>query len=283
MGQDVPAVDGLYPGVHERVYHSDTRSLSHSGARAILPPGSPAAYKYWRDNYDPTHTTEAMNFGSAVHAMVLNAGPEVVVVGDDLKTKKTQDLWKTTLGDFNIPLRTAQKQVAQDMAAAVKQHRLAASLLDTDQTEISGWYRDEPTGVRLRFRVDALKQLRDGRFLAVDYKTCESADPGKFAGAAVDYGYYQQDPWYVAGLAACGIPVAGFLYVVQEKKPPYLVSVDRIIPEHVLIGAQRNRRAVDLYAECSAAGVWPGYPDGINDIELPGWFVRRQQQEVDSE
>jgi hypothetical protein len=273
----VPAADGLYPGIHERVYHGDTASFSHSGARSILAPGSPAAYKYWRDNYDPTKTTEAMNFGSAVHAMVLNAGPEIIVVGDDKKTKAAQDLWDKALSEFNIPLRTGQKQVAADMAAAVKQHRLAASLLDTDQTEISGWYHDEPTGVRLRFRVDALKQLRDGRYIGVDYKTAESAHPVQFRNAAVDYGYYQQQPWYVAGLAACGIPVAGFLYVVQEKKPPYFVSVCRIIDEHVLIGAQRNRRAVDLYAACLDSGVWPEYPDGINDIELPGWFIRRQE------
>jgi hypothetical protein len=120
-----------------------------------------------------------MNFGSAVHARVLDAGPEIVVVGDDLKTKAAQDLWKTTLGDFNIPLRTGQKQVADDMAAAVKQHRLAASLLDTDQTEISGWYTDQEAAPVVRRRA---RRLRDtgGRV-----PVCRSGEEAPISGVCV--------------------------------------------------------------------------------------------------
>jgi hypothetical protein len=46
--------------------------------------------------------------------------------------------------------------------------------------------------------------------------------------------------------------------------------VCQLEPADVERGRELNRAAIDLFARCCDAGVWPGY-DGINNIGLPGW------------
>jgi phage recombination protein Bet len=49
---------------------------------------------------------------------------------------------------------------------------------------------------------------------------------------------------------------------VQEKEPPYLVTVIELPPELVDIGRARNRRALERFRDCTESDLWPGYvPD----------------------
>ena len=49
-----------------------------------------------------------------------------------------------------------------------------------------------------------------------------------------------------------------------------------MLGDDVLDAARReNRRLMDTYAECKRTGVWPGYPAGINLINLPAWAQRQ--------
>jgi len=65
-----------------------------------------------------------------------------------------------------------------------------------------------------------------GRPIIVDYKTAASANPRRFAKSVAEYGYHQQAAWYIDGLEQItGAADAAFLFVVQQKDPPWLVSV----------------------------------------------------------
>jgi hypothetical protein len=42
-------------------------------------------------------------------------------------------------------------------------------------------------------------------------------------------------------------------------------------------GDRKVTEALEIYRDCTASGVWPGYPlDEITDIDLPGW-VRTEE------
>jgi hypothetical protein len=105
-----------------------------------------------------------------------------------------------------------------------------------------------------------------------DYKTADSAEPEKFRKAAADYGYHQQHAWYADGVAALFGAEPAFVFVVQEKTPPYLVSIVEWHPEAIRIGRARNERAIGIYRDCVRNGEWPGYTDDEPaEIMLPAW------------
>jgi hypothetical protein len=133
----------------------------------------------------------------------------------------------------------------------------------------------------LRARADWLPTVVAGRrYVSCDYKTSKSSEPRAFARSVADYSYHQQDAWYTEGVQTLlGIENPAFLFVVQEKTAPYVVTVIELDEEAKAIGAIRNRRAIDLYAEYSAAGVWPGYSTQIERASLPRWAVYEHDME----
>jgi hypothetical protein len=129
-----------------------------------------------------------------------------------------------------------------------------------------------------RARLDWLPSQHPSRRLIVpDYKTCECAEPGRLQRAFHSYGYAQQADWYLTGLRTLGlVEDAAFVFVAQEKTAPYLVTVCQLTDEFLLLGARRNRRALDLYAECTATGEWPGYSNDVELIDLPPYALREE-------
>ncbi len=166
------------------------------------------------------------------------------------------------------------------MAEVIREHPIAGALLNPDrggEAEQSLFWQDEETGVRRRARLDWMPDLTNawGRFIAVDYKTCSSAGPDAIAKAVANYGYYMQADWYCAGIRALGLDDdPAFLFVFQEKEPPYLVTVAGLDDEARAIGRARNRQAIERFRDCTESGFWPGYSDDIEYISLPPWAAR---------
>lgn len=275
----LPADDGLYDRISDQVYHSDRESLSSSGARTII---NLTPAEYIAQLNEPPNPKPQYDFGHAAHKMVLGEGAQLVRVdARDWRTNVAKEAREKAWEHGKAPLLTAQIQLAQRMAGKVFEHRIAAKLLENGAAELSGYWHDSETGVRLRFRPDFLPDIARGRPIIVDYKTAASANPRRFIKSAYDYGYHQQAPWYIDGLEqTTGAADAAFLFIVQQKDPPFLVSVCQLEPEDIELGRKQNRRAIDLYAACREANVWPGY-DGITTCPLPGWA--RNQIEDDLE
>jgi len=269
---------GLVAGMPEDEYHADpvpAGSLSHSGAKQLLPPSCPALF-FW--HHDHPQQKKEWDFGTAAHKLVLHSGPEIVVVdADSWRTTKAKDEAKEARERGAVPLLTKDWQAAQQMADAIRVHPIAGALLDpaTGQPEVSAFWQDPDTGIWWRCRYDFLPRDDGSRLLLVDYKSAASADPGKFAKAAADHGYHIQDAVYTAGARVLGLDDdPAFLFVVQEKTPPYLVSVVQLDEQARRAGAARARKATGIYQDCVASGEWPGYCDDVELISLPGWATR---------
>ena len=115
-----------------------------------------------------------------------------------------------------------------------------------------------------------------GRFILGDYKTCMAADKASVAKAVANYGYYMQDAWYIDAVAALGLADdAAFLFVFQEKNPPYLITVAELDYAAIAAGREANRMAMEIYRDCKEIDRWPGYGDDIELISLPAWMRGR--------
>lgn len=281
------AVTVTEPGVYEmpaETYHADPvpeGSLSQSGAKTLL--RAPALFAYEREH--GRAPTKAMDFGQAAHARLLGTGPEIVVVdADDWKTKAAQDTRKGAHADGAVAMLAREVEQLDAMVRKLREHPVAAALLQPESgtPEQSLFWRDAPTGVWRRARLDWLPHARpDGRLFVADYKSARSAEKSDLEKAIDNYGYHQQADWYLDGIRALGLaadPV--FLFVFQEKTPPYLVNVVQPDAMALRIGRHLNRQAIDLYAECVRTGRWPGYSDDVELVGVPGYTEYRFLQET---
>jgi hypothetical protein len=274
------------PGVYSMpnaVYHRDPvpgGSLSSSGARKLLPPSAPAIFKYERDH--PVYK-DVFDFGSAAHKVVLGDLDEKVVVidADDWRTKAAKEERDEARVCGFIPILRDDWEKVQEMAAAIQANPTAAALLapDSGTPEQSLFWQDEETGIWRRARADWLPHETEGRMILVDYKSTRSAHPDRFSKSAVDYGYVMQADWYRTAVIELGLDEdPAFVFVAQDKEPPYLVSCSELTADDIAIGRHLNRQALDIYAECVRTDTWPGYSEGIVTLELPAYFTRKYEE-----
>jgi hypothetical protein len=276
------------PGVYDlsaEVYQADPvpgGSLSHSGARRLLPPSCPALYRHWADS--GSARTTAFDVGHAAHRLVLGTGTDIVVVdAPDWRTKAAREARDETHAAGATPLLRADYEEVEAMAAALREHPVAAALFapGAGEPERSLFWTDAATGVWLRARLDWLPAPRPGRMIIADYKTAKSASPTSLDRSMFEYGYFSQAAWYQAGALALGLAEdPAFVFVVQEKTPPFLVTVVQPNAVALRLGRDLNRQAIELYAQCTATGRWPGYSDDVELVGLPSWVEARYLQEI---
>jgi hypothetical protein len=276
------------PGVYDLpadVYHADPvppelgGSLSSSGAKLLLPPSCPAIYQWSR-----THPTfsDAFDFGHAAHAAVLGAGPEIVpVFADDWRSKGAREAKDQARAEGKTPLLAKDVAVVDAMAAKLLEHPVASALLDPDhgKPERSLFAQDEASGgVWLRAMLDWLPNPGPGRLIIPDYKTtADVGDPEAFGRTMANFRYHGQAAWYLDLMRALGLAddAAAFVFIVQSKQAPYLVSVLEPDAEALEIGRAENRAAINLFAKCTSNNEWPGYDEGVVPASLPGWYTPR--------
>lgn len=266
------------PGVYDlpvEMYHRDPvegGSLSCSGMRRILPPSCPAKFRWHLDHGGEEHAPH-FDLGHAAHKLVLGAGAEIVVVdADSWRTAKAREQQAAAYAAQRIPLLAADMALVEAMAEALAAHPIAGKVFRNGRPEQTLVWRDERTGIMCRALLDWLPDR--GRAWP-DYKTALSAYPDDFRRPADNYGYAQQAAHYLAGARALGLAGddAAFVFVVQEKEPPYLVSVIELDSLSLRIGAQRNRQAMSIYQHCTETGEWPGYGDDVALVSLPDWIL----------
>jgi hypothetical protein len=274
---------GVYDGMPEAEYHADPvpgGSLSASGAKLLLPPSCPARYHHDRLYGEPPKKT--FEHGTAAHALVLDSGPRLVIVdAPDWRTKKAQEARDQARLDGHVPLLLSDFTQVEAMALAIRRHPLAGVLLDPERgrAEQSLFWTDEDTGIWRRARLDYLPDPRHGRRLVIpDYKTADRADRESVRKAVASYGYHLQAAQYTDGARALGLDDdPAFVFIVQEKAPPYLINVVQLDDEALETGRGRLRLACEMFRDCTQAGVWPGYSDLSRDpdvISLPPWAAR---------
>jgi hypothetical protein len=274
-------------------YHADPvvgGSLSSTGARTIM--GScPEQFAYDREHGSPEK--DEFDFGRAAHLEVLGVGGQVVVVEG---TGKNPNAWATNEDKAAVakaraaglsPIRPRDVDPIKAMAKRLREHPVVGKLFERPgRAEQSYVGRDPETGVMCRVRVDWQPDVGDDdRVILVDYKSARSAHPAAFAKAMADHEYHMQCPFYGAVLDWLDLlhgrdPL--YILVAQEKEPPYLVSYGWPSPRSIEWGKVRNRKARDLYRQCTADGHWPGYPDTPVEYDIPGWLDYQYTADYDA-
>lgn len=266
-----PRIGALHDGIDDGIYHADP-ALSSSGAKDLIQ--CPAIYRERRDH---PRIKDAFDFGHVAHRLLLGKGAEIAIYPADslgangaTNTNAAKDFAKTARAQGHTPIKPDDHAKAELMVQRVREHAEIGPIFATGVAEHSAWSTDPDTGVTLRCRPDWLTETTDGRPVIADLKTT-AGDTHEWTLSKVihDRGYHQSAAFYLDVLAACGVTDATFVLVFVSKEPPHQVRAVTL-PEHALErGRTLNRRAIDLFAACTAAGDWSCTHPAYAEIDLP--------------
>lgn len=236
----------------------------------------------------PELPTPALIFGAMVHKLLLEPGgfadEYAVTPAIDRRTKAGKEEW-AAFSEKNAdkqPVSMDDFLTAMDMVKAVERHPIAKKLLGGSH-EIPLFWTDEDTGELCKCRLDILTEL-DGKPVVVDYKTAASAMTDKFNAAIWQYGYHLQAYMYTEAVMKC-LELderPRFLFVVQEKKPPYAVNVIEATEDVMTVGMDTFRELIGILHQCLETGYFYGFNgafDDINEAYLPGYMTMGDEEE----
>lgn len=276
------------PGVYnmpDAVYHADplraygTESLSATSARLLLPPSTPAHYR-WKIDHAGQGRTPAMLFGAAVHALALGTADLAVFDEGRSWNSKAGERFLAEHPDHGdrLPILAHEVTAAKAMASALLAHPIARLGLTGGTAEQAMFADDDRYGAWRRCKVDYLAPAAGDRLILTDIKTTEDASPLGFVKSAAKYGYHRQADncgWLARRLGLARNVT--MIFAAVEKAPPHLVAVHEIDTNDLRRAAALNDAATGVFAHCLATGVWPGYPARINRLTLPVWAARDEE------
>lgn len=240
-------------------------------------------------------TSDEFDFGTAAHDLLLEGGTARICVIDPenyrSKPNKANPEGAIPKGWTNNAIKAARDEARNnglvpvlpwdnaklrtmiDVAQAyLATTELAGLLLDGKPEQKLHW-QEGPTHCRAR-----LDWITADKTLVMDYKSCRSAKPESFTGMAVAYGYTMQEAFYRRGVKAVHGKEPRFVFLLQEKEPPYACSLVAFDPAMQEIGDRQAEYAITLWQHAMATGKWHGYPTRVAHLEPPAWLMARAEE-----
>lgn len=252
---------------------SDQPSLSASVAKILVsqsPAHARAAHPRLNPDYQRVDESK-FDLGTVVHAMLLEGRDVVEVIHHgDYRTNAAKEDRDTARAAGKIPLLAHLKAEVDAMVAAVREQLAPELFADGKPEQTLVWEED---GVLCRSRID---WLRDDCTAVTDLKTTSrSANPREWERSALfKHGCDIQAALYLRGLKAVTGADAVWNWVVVETTPPYALSVITPGPEVLAVGNAKVDRALELWRDCLASGVWPAYSNEVTVASTPPWELR---------
>ena len=232
----------------------------------------------------PKETTRPMIFGRAFNSLVIEPDlfeaqfavdptpPRPDVDGRTKAGKAAVAEWAGECAEMLKPLEGKEILTREEFAMLTQmadeireQPQFAAAMRFEPRIEASIIWQDVSSEIECRVRPDIW--TRDSNLL-LDLKTIDEATPYRIRQSVMRYGYDLQDAMYCRGVEyATGELPPPMIFLFAEKQEPY-----KTVP--YVIGDASREKAFALYdklmgqvEECSLAGEWPRYPEGIQTVE----------------
>jgi len=269
---------GIILGMSNADYHA-LPSVSSSKLKTILrsPAHYHAAYLAGAPRKEPT---ASMVLGSLTHTLFLEPeqyGSEYIIAPKwDARTNEGKAIRAAFVdaAEGKTVIDNDQLTTAQSMANALCGHQIHEAMTG-GYAEASIFWTDDQTGLACRIRPDyhiaPCEMWPTG--LIIDVKTTDDARAEAFARTCVNFGYDLSAAMYCDGFqqhyGTAEPPL--FLLLVVERDAPHAVACYECSPEMLDKGIEKYRRAMQLLADSTASGMWLGYGDGIQLLNLPKW------------
>lgn len=254
-------------------YHNDITRISNSGLSLINK--SPAKYEHRYLKGNKQKDTKALTFGSAFHSFILEPDKfnnEFVIMPKYSGTGKYKLIEAFKSDNSQKTIITTEDYVdIVGMSKSIKNHRIANELVtDAGFSEKRFDWTDSDTGAPCKIKPDRYNTTKD---IIIDLKSTDDASEEQFKFSAKKYRYHIQAPFYFDGLVANGFKPDIMVFIAVEKTPPYLVNCFFYAKDEMEYGRQIYKDDLAVYMECKKNNKWPGYPEGIKLLQIPGFYV----------
>lgn len=260
---------GLYADIPEEIYHASP-GVSVSALKRFAE--APAKVKVNRKS------TPSLAFGSLAHTAVLQphllADRYHVVDMERIsaREKATKDAMAAAGGRELV--KRSDWDDALRLRDVVHSHPTLREMLAPVGllTEVSFYWHDPATGLLCRGRADGLRN--DWRAV-LDLKSTVDASPDGFAKSVASYNYHWQQAHYQHGLSFTWQKPEAFFFIAIENEDPFLPAIYELDRHAVELGERQVAENLEAWAECERTGIWPGYPEQPQPLDLPGWAYAR--------
>lgn len=261
-------------------------ALSPSTGHLILKSPKQAWWKKFGGG--PREYTDATEFGTLCHALLLGGQDIVCVDADDWRTKKAQADRAEARAAGKIPVLKAKLQAAEDTANDVRRRLLERGYdLTKGERELDVTWREG--NVLCRGRIDWW-EYETARWL--DLKFVADASMRKCVLHMIEYGAAIQWAAYTSALEKRHPELAGRIqgrFGFFEPDPPSEFCIRPLAGTMRTVGRSRWRRAVATWQSClERYGAdpdvpWPGYEDDESEMEAPTWVLEIEEQKMTME
>ena len=213
--------------------------------------------------------TEAMEFGTAAHSVILEGkldsfyiSPAKCADGSEWSGRKSEcKVWVEAHGDRPI-ISAEQAAQLSETARYIREHHQAGKLCIGATPEVSVIIGGE------KARCDLLR-LDGDHATIIDLKTTVSARTADFQREILNREYYVQAAWYRRVLKAAGAATVRFIFLALQKGQLPLVNVLELSTAAMDLGDAKIKLALDLGDKCKANQYWPEWADfdGSNEIK----------------
>lgn len=246
------------------------------------------AYWFWKQSQfntekDEEQETDALVFGKLAHCMLLE--PEAVDArfivmdfGVSRKNKKYTDLRGTT---EKIIVSQSEMDRAKKMIDAIKNHKLASSILDGATCEKPFSWTEDGRKYPFKAKVDAIKRTKSG-IVVIDYKTSSDIDGVLNWGQKLQYPL-QADFYCRAVKAKYGEEPVEFVFIIQSNKEGEedVIAVANVEYETMQVAhdivdrrLEEIEEKLDMWFESGDKNIWSAYPNRV-EIRYSNWFMER--------
>jgi hypothetical protein len=276
-------------------------AMSASGIEAFR--RSPA--HFLEERLHPKEPTEAMREGSALHLAILE--PELyegryIAVGqcEAITGKGTQCTNQGSVyrdGQSFCGVRGHDPLAGEPMAAglcvmaaealdriegmkrAVLAHPQAAQYFrGKGQSEVTGVWRDEASGVLCKIRLDRMVERAS---VHMDLKRVADASKDAFRRQVGRMVYARLSQFYRRGMAALGKPAIGSSLIAVEANRPHGCQAFLLNEEQLAAFDPEINRLLGFYRECLETGDFPGYDTMYQPLDLLPWDAPQLVDEWD--
>jgi hypothetical protein len=261
----------LFEDLPAHIYHADRDALSSSLIKPLLI--SPAHFQASLAN--PFKRTDAMDFGSLLHLLVLE--PQLVesevAVFPGIKDGRDAD-FKSFAQANSAKLVVDEDTFASGLCLVPKilerkyKGKAIGKYLEESSREVSLYYTDPITGLLIRTRPDIYHP--DVTF---DLKTTRCSTGPDFVRDAVSLHYDLSSFMYSLGrsLFEGTQKPKPFIFLTVETFTPHSVSVVEAGASFLNNGARKYQECLSVYAACMETGYWPDL--GVEMVaEIEPWL-----------
>lgn len=292
--------DGVYTDISIEDYHNNKSHVSSTVVKYAKE--SLKHYDWYRRGLLPVIQTTAMGFGNAFELALLSTNDEylskvavmpeqdwyeeIKAAKSDVKTWRNTTMYKQRFatwvkeneGKYFINQTGPESfETIEEMLSSCYQDKVIQGLISNTEYQLSLFWTDEQSGVRLKTRPDICKRKKN---VIVNLKTTLDGSPEAFSKDINKYDYALQACIESRGCVASGImpTVDNYFWLVVEKVAPFNATIYEFAQTDMNACMDGLDYLLHKISKAEEQNLWPGYSDradnqyGILNAKIPLWY-----------